>query len=80
MKEQSGVFVYAILAGFCIGLGGTVNLRIKDAFAGGNVVGALLFTIGLFASAHAATICSRARRATYLTINRATLAALLLSG
>ncbi len=53
MKKQSGVFVYAVLAGFCIGLGGTVNLRIKDAFPGGNVAGALLFTIGLFA------ICTR---------------------
>lgn len=38
----------AILAGICIALGGTVFLRLKDAFPGGNVVGALLFTIGLF--------------------------------
>ncbi len=41
-------FVLGILAGICISLGGTVFLRIKDAFPGGNVVGALLFTIGLF--------------------------------
>lgn len=42
------VFLNAILAGFCIGLGGTVFLKLKDAFPGGNVVGALLFTVGLF--------------------------------
>lgn len=46
-------FVSAVLAGFCIGLGGTVFLRLKDAFPGGNVVGAILFTVGLF------TICTR---------------------
>ena len=33
--------------------GGTVFLKLKDAFPGGNVVGALLFTIGLF------TVCTR---------------------
>ena len=48
MKRVGGLFLYAILAGFCIGLGGTVFLKLKDAFPGGNVVGALLFTIGLF--------------------------------
>ncbi len=48
MKKYAGIFVKAILAGFCIGLGGTVFLRLKDAFTGGNVVGALLFTVGLF--------------------------------
>jgi formate/nitrite transporter FocA (FNT family) len=53
MKKYASVFVYAVLAGICIGLGGTVFLRLKDAFTGGNVVGALLFTIGLF------TICTR---------------------
>ena len=53
MKKHLSVFLYAVLAGFCIGLGGTVFLRLKDAFPGGNVVGALLFTIGLF------TICTR---------------------
>ena len=53
MKKYGGLFLYAILAGLCIGLGGTVFLRIKDAFTGGNVVGALLFTVGLF------TICTR---------------------
>lgn len=45
--------IYAVLAGICIGLGGTVFLRVKDAFAGANVVAALLFSIGLF------TICTR---------------------
>ncbi len=53
MKRVGGLFLYAILAGFCIGLGGTIFLRLKDAFPGGNVVGALLFTIGLF------TVCTR---------------------
>lgn len=53
MKRIWGLFLYAILAGFCIGLGGTIFLRLKDAFPGGNVVGALLFTIGLF------TVCTR---------------------
>ena len=53
MKKYLSIFLYAILAGICIGLGGTVFLRVKDAFAGGNVVGALLFTVGLF------TICTR---------------------
>lgn len=53
MKKYLSIFLYAILGGICIGLGGTVFLRIKDAFTGGNVVGALLFTIGLF------TICTR---------------------
>lgn len=53
MKRIWGVFLYSILAGFCIGLGGTVFLRLKDAFPGGNVVGAILFSIGLFA------ICTR---------------------
>jgi formate/nitrite transporter FocA (FNT family) len=53
VKKYASVFVYAVLAGICIGLGGTVFLRLKDSFTGGNVVGALLFTIGLF------TICTR---------------------
>lgn len=53
MKRLSGLFLYAILGGFCIGLGGTVFLRLKDTFPGSNVVGALLFTIGLF------TVCTR---------------------
>ncbi len=48
MKKYLGSFVKGILAGFCIGLGGTVFLRLKDAFPGGNVVGAVLFTVGLF--------------------------------
>ena len=53
MKKHLATFVYAILAGICIGLGGTVFLRVKDLFAGANIVGALLFSIGLFA------ICTR---------------------
>ncbi len=53
MRRIWGIFLYSVLAGFCIGLGGTVFLRVKDAFAGGTVVGAFLFAIGLF------TICTR---------------------
>lgn len=53
MKRFGGLFSYAILAGFSIGLGGTVFLRLKDAFPGGNVVGAFLFSVGLF------TVCTR---------------------
>ncbi len=48
MRRLFGIFLYAILAGFCIGLGGTIYLRLKDAFPGGQVVGALLFAVGLF--------------------------------
>ena len=43
----------AFLAGFCIAIGGTVFLRLKDAFPGGNVAGAFLFSVGLF------TICTK---------------------
>lgn len=57
MKRVGGLFLYAILAGFCIGLGGTVFLKLKDAFPGGNVVGALLFTIGLFVLGILCNIC-----------------------
>ena len=69
MKKKSALFLYAILAGFCIGLGGMVFLKLKDAFPGGNVVGALLFTIGLF------TVCTRGYalftgKACYLFDNR----------
>lgn len=53
MKKYFDIFLSAILAGICIGLGSTVFLRIKDTFNGGNIVGALLFTVGLF------TICTR---------------------
>ena len=53
MKKHLATFVYAVLAGICIGLGGTVFLRVKDAFTGANIVGAILFGIGLFA------ICTR---------------------
>ena len=47
------ILVSSILAGMCIALGGTVFLRLKDAFTGGNVIGAILFTVGLL------TICTR---------------------
>lgn len=50
---KRGMLLYALLGGFCIGLGGTVFLRVKDAFSGGLVVGAIFFAIGLF------TICTR---------------------
>lgn len=53
MKRLGSLFAFALLAGFSIGLGGTVFLRLKDAFPGGNVVGALFFAIGLF------TVCTR---------------------
>lgn len=53
MKNKQKVFLYAILAGCCIAVGGTVFLRVKDLFPGANIVGAALFTVGLF------TICTR---------------------
>lgn len=53
MKKYLHTLLLAIIAGWCISLGGTVFLRLKDAFPGGNVIGAVLFTIGLF------TICTR---------------------
>lgn len=40
-------FLSSILAGFFIGLGGTVFLRLQNSFPGSNVVGAIFFTIGL---------------------------------
>ena len=46
-------FFKSILAGICISLGGTIFLKVKDLFPGANIVGALLFGIGLF------LICSR---------------------
>ena len=52
-KKYLKLFVQAIIAGFTIGLGGTVYLRIKDSFAGGMVVGSFMFAIGLF------IICTR---------------------
>ena len=55
MNKHTGLvnFLQSFLAGFCIALGGTVFLRIKDAFPGGNVVGAFLFCVGLL------VICTR---------------------
>ncbi|MGM9539804.1 formate/nitrite transporter family protein, partial [Anaerovibrio sp.] len=53
VKENGRLFVSSVLAGMCIALGGTVFLRLKDAFTGGNVAGAVLFTVGLF------VVCTR---------------------
>lgn len=53
MKKHLATLIYAILAGICIGLGGTVFLRVKDLFPGAILPAALLFGIGLFA------ICTR---------------------
>ena len=53
MKQNIKVFISAFLAGVCISVGGVVFLQLKDAFPGGNVAGALLFTVGLY------TICTR---------------------
>ena len=52
-KKYLKLLLQAIIAGFTIGLGGTVFLRIKDAFPGANVVGSFLFAIGLY------VICTR---------------------
>lgn len=52
-RSVCSTLLRAVLAGFCIALGGTVFLRVKDTFAGGSVVGALLFAIGLL------VICTR---------------------
>ena len=38
------IFLYAIMAGICIGIGGIVYLSLEN-----KVVGAMLFTVGLFA-------------------------------
>lgn len=43
----------SFMAGIAISLGGTVFLRIKDAFPGGLVVGSFLFAVGLF------VVCTR---------------------
>jgi formate/nitrite transporter FocA (FNT family) len=48
MKKQLGNFLLAILAGLCIGLGGGVFLALAPE---NRIVGAVLFTVGLF------TIC-----------------------
>lgn len=49
MKKVFGTFILAVLAGFCIGLGGNVYLALLNT---NKIVGALLFTVGLF------TICT----------------------
>ena len=43
----------SFMAGIAISLGGTVFLRVKDAFPGGTVVGSFLFAVGLF------VVCTR---------------------
>ena len=43
MKKYIGILFKAILAGIMISIGGTINLSLKT-----NVIGALLFGIGLF--------------------------------
>ena len=53
MEKKLALFIQAVLAGVCIGLGGTVFLQVKGLFPGANIVGALMFAIGLF------TICTR---------------------
>ena len=53
MRNKLATLLYAILAGFCIGLGGTIFIVLKDTFPGSHVVGALLFSVGLF------VICTR---------------------
>jgi len=47
------LFIQSLLAGMCIALGGTVFLRVKDAFPAGTAVGAMLFSVGLL------VICTR---------------------
>ncbi len=49
MKKTLNIFVLAILAGFCIGLGGNVFLALLTT---NKFLGAVLFTVGLF------TICT----------------------
>lgn len=49
MKKSLNTFVLAILAGFCIGLGGNVFLALMGT---NKLLGAVLFTVGLF------TICT----------------------
>lgn len=49
MKKVFSTFILAVLAGFCIGLGGNVYLALLNT---NKIVGALLFTVGLF------TICT----------------------
>lgn len=49
MKKTINTFILAILAGFCIGLGGNVFLALIPI---NKIVGAILFTVGLF------TICT----------------------
>ena len=49
MKKAFSVFIKAVLAGFCIGLGGDVFLALLPV---NKMLGAILFTVGLF------TICT----------------------
>ena len=62
IRKWAKELAYAVLAGFCIGLGGTFLLSCNSVIAGANdaaatilakVLGAFFFTVGLF------TICTR---------------------
>lgn len=53
LPDSIKTLIRAFLAGICIAIGGTVFLKLKNAFPGSDVVGALFFTIGLF------VICTR---------------------
>lgn len=53
LPDSIKTIIRAFLAGICIAIGGTVFLKLKNAFPGSDVVGALFFTIGLF------VICTR---------------------
>ena len=53
LKEKLSVFIYSILAGGCISLGGLVNLVLNDGSVTSKVLGSLFFAIGLF------IICTR---------------------
>ena len=45
MKKYGKLLIQAIIAGFTIGLGGTVFLRVKDAFPGSNMVGGVSYPL-----------------------------------
>lgn len=49
MKKHLATFIYAVAAGFCVGIGGCVYLALLNV---SKTLGAFLFTVGLF------TICS----------------------
>lgn len=47
-RALASCIILSFMAGLAISLGGTVFLRVKDAFPGGTVVGSFLFAVGLF--------------------------------